>query len=496
MELDGAEVPILLRAGGPPSQPLATGIQLSTLPIELQTAILGWLSPEDLLFCARVCRTWRVIVGNYRRLDVAHWYKCATLDDSGNLSSSDLEDFTDLEQWESVMLCTCGSVILPNLYHHTEMRDPERQTYRDRHAERFPPARWAVLRPQRELACDLALSAAAWDQRLLEPKFLTYRCKWMPVFVYLPQDVHRPTTSPGLRRLVQALMNPDDSHESFTDDAGDVFTDRYRQTNIVRDLFALLSDSAAARLFYASSDAESESDEANAEDTSKVDQEDDEEDDNNESAPLLNAPVSDEMPPPTKRTKREPDGSGGVSENPSTWLDAWRGEAVLYARTRAQRAAIAAEAAAEDWDREAFDAEFYRAFPTYREGAPISDVGSTGWDDLQWLTRLQAARLAFAIHRNCRVAYLTSAIDDFGLAGDQANQPFVDFFMDKADQEVLEYFASQVAAIDGLRARFDEMFAVHTVVRVNHQRNEILLAGLSAEGHLVGAISDTGAFDG
>ena len=194
---------------------LALPFPFHQLPPELLDNVLGFLSPLELVVLARVCRAWRDSVQRLRTMDAAYTYRCGPADLALFVDKPSGEDTNPrfLAQClrDSRGLCTCGAISPcppPGTFDDCVQR-PADWPYRARHFMPYPPARWQTLRPERDLALDLARTAAAFDFRLLDMQIGKPPCSWVPLFIHLPDGALRPTTGRGLRNLVNVLLESD-----------------------------------------------------------------------------------------------------------------------------------------------------------------------------------------------------------------------------------------------------------------------------------------------
>ena len=266
---------------------------METLPLELLERVLLHLPLRMLIPCRRVCVRWRDAVQNLKVRDAAHAFHCGA--DVERVCRATW--FAHEVLWggaTSHVPCTCGRpfdlwrTFLPatnrDEHEQDELEQDEHEqdeheqdeheqdeleqdehhdgsfhgrTFQDntafdlataatclsgryamRHAEPLPPARWEVLARERALARTMAqLGARLWEDALSLDDVLEGPGDWMPAWVFLPDEVRRPTTEAELKLLVLDLICHGAEEEAAA-------------------LFERLSDDHTAREYYARAEGE------------------------------------------------------------------------------------------------------------------------------------------------------------------------------------------------------------------------------------------------
>ena len=202
------------------------------LPAELLERVLRSLSPADLVHGRRVCRRWRAVVGAMEARDAKFKFACGPPDVQSVPQPFKLFYWNCWLGLLPRLPCTCGAFVVDDdLAALVELFDiPDEETraakrnrqpapavYAARHCSHLPPARWEVLRVERNRALELTRHALLLSKVFLD---LNYEHRsggtsrtWMPCWVYLPDNLPRPQTVPALRGLVRALLETDDDTE-------------------------------------------------------------------------------------------------------------------------------------------------------------------------------------------------------------------------------------------------------------------------------------------
>ena len=192
---------------------------MQSLPTELLLHIFGRLPLDDLVRCRQVCRRWRAIVATIAEQDRAFSFVCGVSEFLRISQMKEAEtlaalDTTDFEYGWLAVTCTCGHPhSLPTAEmllevaggSEAEIAAYGRLPYAARHDVPHPPARWELLRPAHDLALELCALCAQVDPRVPLNVYGSTQWPWMPVFLFVPPSVVRPTTTAELKQLVVVL---------------------------------------------------------------------------------------------------------------------------------------------------------------------------------------------------------------------------------------------------------------------------------------------------
>ena len=201
----------------------AAETMMAQLPMEVLVAVLCQLwALEDLIVCRRVCRRWRAAVVILATRDRRFAYHCGVRDwcslhnlpgiPEPALPITEMAMFFLPRPAIVDMWCTCGR-LLPSdvaavMFDSVADVQLAYPPYADRHGDqRRPLARWAQLRPSRDLALALAQACARIDPRVLEGNFNFQQAPWLPLFLWLPEAVVRPRNTTELLALVRTLVD-------------------------------------------------------------------------------------------------------------------------------------------------------------------------------------------------------------------------------------------------------------------------------------------------
>ena len=205
------------------------------LPAELLTAILLHLPLEALVRCRQVSHRWRAAIADIAARDRKYLFQCgaaafATLRQvDGCRSLGRFDGGLSIEHQASMLglWCTCGrplataeaftlfdiasnarlTLTMPPLPPGAVLEAARALRYSQQHFARLPPARWQQLRPSHVLACELTSAWATVNSGFVcqfDPSSMPW--PWIPLFLWLPDPVVRPTTSKELLGLVKHLI--------------------------------------------------------------------------------------------------------------------------------------------------------------------------------------------------------------------------------------------------------------------------------------------------
>ena len=461
----------------PPNPPPAShgpllARDLLDLPTELLADILGRLPVAELVRARQVCRRVRAVVELLREQDRAHYFRCGAAD---ALSIAQLPYTRVAEVNEGYATpCTCGVILWKresvkqlvrmrsgapvtadeNDYERERREEHEREDaevaarpYAARHDVGFPPARWALLAADRAIALEIAQQCAKVDLRLI----LRYGMQqgvdggpypfvgWLPFVLRLPDTVRRPTTSRGLFKLVDSVL-----------DHGEVRLNGQHGTPdgaaTLAALFDKLSSKDSALAFY-----------------------------NRSRRGWATYSDADSDDAPTEEH----------------WREAWQ------FRTQIDRHAETAErdpaAADDDFDDDEVygDAELAAAVECFgrdhQEAAEPDRRDPSGWTWWQFRARQLAAnwRCSMAEGRMRAFRYYR-----LGGSGEFDQMPFAGM----STEAVTAYLDGNVHAVDAAHALVTARCPLSAVVEMDGPvdgHSWVVVAGLSAAGHLVGALSGT-----
>ena len=193
---------------------------MEDLPLELLLRVLGALPPSDLVVCRSVCARWRAAVAALAERDRKSYYRCGWADVE---EIDQVGQFFETGDWPP-HACTCGVVLPPDMAYvgggerfldetPQKMEKVKRMTtgtYAVRHRIRLPPARWEVLARERDLAMDLTDIAMELSRGYhvfcYAEEAAQFTLAWLPSWVYLPDELVRPTTAPALAALVRYVF--------------------------------------------------------------------------------------------------------------------------------------------------------------------------------------------------------------------------------------------------------------------------------------------------
>ena len=210
-------VPSRVRRGPRDAAAAAMYAPFGPLPPELGLRILAELSPTDLVHSARrVCRAWRHLVALLAEADRRHAFVCAAPDWRRHTLEHRRAHTADILQrwptWPLPVWCTCGQT-LPHHVAVSLLSVPAAPpngglAYADIHPQPLPVARWARLRPARDVA--LALHDAAGTGLNVCAVFSS---AWaanvgalLPFAVHIPPEVVRPSDAAGLAALAGTVV--------------------------------------------------------------------------------------------------------------------------------------------------------------------------------------------------------------------------------------------------------------------------------------------------
>jgi len=237
-----------------PTDP-APPASLVDFPTELLSRILADLAPRDLVACRQVCRRWRDVVKAMEARDAAFAFHCGLFDMVAALRACSVwekyPELYGLELDDTEFPCTCGAETRELV--HVQELDPYaflaerpapfesvlkaggvwadangdapdeaslppsvsagRPPYGRTHYLPWPPARWEVLAAERALALRLTKMASRLARHVDATNLTTRHYQkgfsglWLPAWIHLPCDAHRPKTEVGLQAMVRDLFN-------------------------------------------------------------------------------------------------------------------------------------------------------------------------------------------------------------------------------------------------------------------------------------------------
>ena len=330
-------------------------------------------------------------------------------------------------------------------------------SYAEQHGVPAPLVPWRALRTEHSLAMELAQACGRVDSRVPLNEHGASQWPWVPLVVWLPPTMVRPSATAELRRLVAALV--DNVREKRRDDP-----DGERHL-----LHEILTTPTAAAAWYATTPAPSPSTVVPA------------------SAATAPVPSSSTVVPSSAAATPSPPSSGGMSSlAPAAWVDAWR--TIVPSPMLATDVASALEQGPDDWlDRPALLISVYieRHTPYRLSFAPSVDDS--------WERRRFFARFALAYWKLC---VLCNVRDEY-----MSNGSFVDERLRAmSDAAVTAELTASVVAFDAAADLFQRRCMLSVCYYAHGDEEDFgscrhgrvcpaYFIGLSPQGHLVGAMT-------